>query len=76
MRFMIALTPILLTVSGCATGSPEPIEAVKPISVGFCATYVPVYTTAQDTEQTKRQVDKNNAVWVELCEGDSAPAGR
>lgn len=33
----------------------------------FCLIYIPVYTTAEDTEETKDQVDRNNAVYME-CE--------
>jgi hypothetical protein len=69
MRFMIALSLIPLIVIGCATDSrvSEP-EPVRPITYDFCAVYVPVYTAVADTEETKKQVDKNNAVWLEHCE--------
>lgn len=33
----------------------------------FCQLYRPVYTHADDTEETRRQADVNNAVWLELC---------
>ena len=69
-RFMIALSPILLIATACAHDSratePEPI---RPIALGFCSVYKPVYTSRTDTEETKKQVDKNNAVWLEYCEG-------
>jgi hypothetical protein len=29
--------------------------------------YEPVYTSPADTEATLRAVDRNNAVWLELC---------
>jgi len=61
------LTLTLLTVSGCATDSPAPINSIPPVRDTFCSIYVPVYTSARDTEETKRQVDKNNAVWLEKC---------
>lgn len=48
---------ILLPLSACATGS----------RASFCAIYRPVYTAAQDTEETKKQADGNNAAWLALC---------
>lgn len=33
----------------------------------YCLNYFPVYTHANDTEGTRRQVDMNNAVWLRLC---------
>ncbi len=33
----------------------------------FCDIYKPVYLSRQDTEETKKQIDGNNAVWVGLC---------
>jgi hypothetical protein len=54
---VIVLTAILILLAGCATGS----------SGSFCALYQPVYTGA-DSEETLLQVDRNNAVWLQLCE--------
>ena len=54
----LILTATLLLQSGCATGS----------RASFCEIYQPVYMTPQDTEATKKQIDKNNAVWLALCE--------
>lgn len=51
------MTAVML--SACANGS----------AGDFCAVYMPVYTSAQDTEQTRLQADLNNAVWFELCGG-------
>jgi hypothetical protein len=42
---------------------------VSPAS--FCALYIPVYTAAADTEETRRQADANNAVWLSLCRRES-----
>jgi hypothetical protein len=66
---MIASILIPLTVTGCAIGSPatEP-EPIKSAVLPFCAIYVPVYSSKLDTEETKKQIDKNNAVWLEYCE--------
>ena len=55
---VIASSLILLSVSACESASPG----------SFCVLYEPVYTAPEDTEATKRQVDANNAVWLELCE--------
>src|SRR3546814_4540443 len=48
---------ILLTVTSCATNSP---------ASDFCLIYRPVYTSAQDTEETRLQVDENNAAFEAL----------
>lgn len=66
MKSMIVLSLTLFSLSGCATDSQE-IESVKPIVDTFCSTYIPVYTSRQDTEETKAQVDKNNAVYLVRC---------
>jgi len=34
----------------------------------FCLLYQPVYLHENDTEDTKIQIDGNNAVWLEFCE--------
>ncbi len=54
-------------LSGCATDSLDRPTLTKPLADTYCAMYVPVYTAAADTEKTKQQVDKNNAVWLEKC---------
>ena len=59
-------------LTACAHDSPVQIEPVKPLPNTFCASYVPVYTAKADTEETKKQVDKNNAVWLEQCDKKSA----
>ena len=57
---VIVFVVILTTLTSCATGSRG--------SRDFCLTYTPVYTAKTDTEETKRQVDGNNAVFLELCD--------
>jgi hypothetical protein len=52
------LSLTLSIVSGCATSLPG----------NFCDLYEPVYTSPQDTEETKLQVDINNAEWLATCE--------
>jgi len=50
---------ILLLLTGCATASR---------GADYCMVYEPVYTSPEDTEETRTQVDGNNAVWLELCD--------
>lgn len=49
---------ILSMLSGCVTGSH---------AGSFCGIYQPVYTSTFDTEETRKQVDENNAVWEKEC---------
>ncbi|MFH1158776.1 MAG: hypothetical protein V1721_07885 [Pseudomonadota bacterium] len=49
---------MLMMQSGCGSVS----------RASFCDIYQPVYMARQDTEETKKQLDRNNAVWLELCE--------
>lgn len=53
-----ASATILFSVSACVLGSP---------AGSFCGTYEPVYTSPQDTPETRDQVDRNNVVWAEEC---------
>lgn len=48
---------MMILQSACANVSPA----------SFCALYVPVYTSGADSEETRRQADVNNAVWLALC---------
>lgn len=59
VRGLVALSLTLSTVTGCAISS--------PVEVPFCALYEPVYTSEEDTEVTRMQVDVNNATWLEEC---------
>ncbi len=68
------MTLTLLTVTGCVTSSLVPTNPVPPVD-GFCLSYVPVYSSVRDTEETKRQIDKNNAVWLERCPQPAPAAG-
>lgn len=62
---------ILLVPGACATASPGAGD--------FCLIYEPVYVSEQDTAETVRQVMRNNAAWVTLCEvpedGENGAAG-
>lgn len=57
---VIAFVTIAISQSGCESGTPG--------SLPFCSTYEPVYTSPKDTEETRRQVDRNNAVYLDACE--------
>jgi hypothetical protein len=63
--------PILrrkLCATACAMMLLMP-AACAPASRGdFCTLYLPVYTAAEDSAETRRQADANNAVWLEICE--------
>lgn len=48
---------MMILQSGCARVSPA----------SFCALYIPVYTSAEDSTETRAQADSNNAVWLALC---------
>ncbi len=65
--FAIGLCMMMISLAGCARASPG----------SFCQIYLPVYTVAQDTPDTQRQVSANNAVWWDICavSADSAPDG-
>jgi len=72
MKSGILSSLTLLLLSGCALGSngTKPALTPAPVVVGnFCAIYKPVYFSKNDTEETKRQIDLNNIVWVDQCEG-------
>jgi len=49
---------MLILESGCAK--------LLPVN-SFCEIYQPVYMSEEDTADTKKQIDNNNAVWLELC---------
>jgi len=56
---------IFVTACGVMLILPSACASVSPAS--FCALYIPVYTAEADTEETRRQADANNAVWLMLC---------
>lgn len=45
----------------------RPDTSLKAV-LDFCTVYKPIYTSETDTEETQKQIDKNNAVWMEKCE--------
>ena len=57
--FVIILITVLTMQIGCARGSHA--------RSSFCSVYDPVYMSVDDSEETKVQIDNNNAVWLELC---------
>lgn len=56
----IVLLMTLSMLNGCGSGS--------SVRDNFCLIYDPVYTSPDDTEETRKQNDGNNAVWLEKCE--------
>ena len=54
---VISLSLIIVLQSGCAKSS----------HASFCDIYNPVYMSVDDSEETKNQIDANNAVWLDLC---------
>ena len=52
------LTLILLSVSGCKTVSLN----------NYCDLYEPVYSRATDRQELRDDINRNNAVYLELCE--------
>lgn len=60
MRLLTPLT-VIATVLFVVSCAPQTIDT-------FCLKYQPVtYSAAGDTEDTKRQIKANNAVWVSDC---------
>ena len=60
--------PLYATVCGMMLILQSACGRVSPAS--FCAVYIPVYTAADDTEETRKQADANNAVWLLQCAAD------
>ena len=52
------LSLALLSVTACAKNIPVN---------SFCAIYEPVFSSVLDTEETLKQIDKNNAAYDEVC---------
>lgn len=50
---------ILALLSGC--------ETVLPVS-DYCVLYEPIYHGPEDSEDTRGQIDRQNAIWLEICE--------
>jgi Pyruvate/2-oxoacid:ferredoxin oxidoreductase delta subunit len=69
MNKLPAMLLMMLSLAGCRFGTDSPALKTEAISnARFCVVYSPVYTAKADTEQTKQQVDENNAKWVRLCD--------
>ena len=54
----MSLIIVLVSVSSCGRGS---------LGGNYCDIYLPIYMADEDTEETKKQIDNNNIVWLELC---------
>jgi len=65
---MLAVMLIGLTTTSCAwmTGSVE--TSAPPPVARFCETYEPILWSTQDTDETIRQVKRENAKWKAICE--------
>lgn len=59
MRLMMFLMTLAL-LSGC--------ETVSPVN-DYCLIYEPIYSSMDDTEETYRQVNRENAKYLAVCEG-------
>jgi hypothetical protein len=59
VRLMMFLTTLAL-LSGC--------ESASPVS-DYCTIYEPIYSSLEDTEETKRQIDRENVKFLAVCEG-------
>ena len=60
---LVSLGLMLILLNACATNSREKTS-------NFCDIYNPVYIHESDTETTKSNVDDNNIVWMDLCDGE------
>lgn len=54
-----SLSLIAILLSGCANGS-----AVN----SYCLLYEPIYHGEEDSEDTRGQIDRQNAIWLEVCD--------
>ena len=54
------LTLTLLSVSGCKTVTLN----------NYCDLYEPVYSRSTDRQELRDKINRNNAVYLELCEKD------
>jgi hypothetical protein len=55
--FVIALGATAIIMTACKNVSSD----------SFCHLYRPVYSSPQDTQQTRDEANANNAVWLERC---------
>ncbi|MGA0841236.1 MAG: hypothetical protein ACO3P1_15225 [Pseudomonadales bacterium] len=61
---LVVLLGVLMCVTGCAS--------VSAATADPCVAFEPITTTGEEqvmlTEETMRQIDAHNGVWLELCE--------
>jgi hypothetical protein len=61
---LVVLLGVLACVTGCAS--------VSAATADPCVVFAPITTTGEEqvvlTDETMRQIDAHNAVWLELCE--------
>lgn len=68
-RYVLGLIPILLIATACDPSLNvriRPDTDEKPV-LDFCKVYQPIYISDNDTEETLKQIDANNAVFLEKC---------
>ena len=58
--FVIGCTVTTTMLASCVTSS--------HVTDTYCLLYKTVYSSRLDTEETKAQIDQNNAVWMERCD--------
>ena len=59
MRLTMLLATVAL-LNGCASASP---------ASDYCMIYEPIYSSMEDTEETYRQINRENAKYLAVCEG-------
>lgn len=59
---MLKLICYGLFIMECQQVPTAPVDAVT-----FCQAYQPIYWSAADTRETKRQADRMNRVWKRIC---------
>ena len=59
MRLMTLLVTVI-SLSGCKTVSP---------ASDYCTIYEPIYSSMEDTEETVRQINRENVKFLAVCEG-------
>lgn len=75
LHAMLAVTLIGPMTASCAlmTGSVE--TSAPPPVARFCETYEPILWSTQDTDDTIRQVKRENAKWKAICERNENGTG-
>lgn len=67
IRRVLALGSVMLTLSACATLMGSGATDPEPGADTYCRIAKPITWSAQDTDQTIREVKAHNAAGVALC---------